>query len=102
MADAKRSAQLPDVPTFAEQGFPGYAVYSWYAVVAPAGTPDAVVRKLHVAFSAAVKDPTVVDRLTNLQGMTVLNAPGDELMRFMQAEQKRYAEPIRLSGAKIE
>jgi len=102
VADDKRSVQLPDVPTFAEQGFPGYAVYSWYAVVAPAGTPDAIVRKLHAAFSAAVKDPVVVDRLTNLQGMTVLNAPGEELLRFMQAEQKRYAEPIRLSGAKIE
>ncbi len=102
VADDRRSVQLPEVPTFAEQGFPGYAVYSWYAVVAPAGTPDPIVRKLHAAFSAAVKDPTVVDRLTNLQGMTVLNAPGDDLTRFMQAEQKRYAEPIRLSGAKIE
>ena len=102
VADDRRSVQLPEVPTFAEQGFPGYAVYSWYAVVAPAGTPDPIVKKLHAAFSAAVKDPTVVDRLTNLQGMTVLNAPGDDLTRFMQAEQKRYADPIRLSGAKIE
>ncbi len=102
VADDKRSAQLPDVPTFAEQGFPGFAVYSWYAVVAPAGTPEPVVRKLHAAFSAAVKDPVVVDRLTNLQGMTVLNASGEDLHRFMVAEQKRYAEPIRVSGAKIE
>ncbi len=102
VADDKRSAQLPDVPTFAEQGFPGFAVYSWYAVVAPAGTPEPVVRKLHAAFSAAVKDPVVVDRLTNLQGMTVLNASGEDLHRFMVAEQKRYADPIRVSGAKIE
>ncbi len=102
VADDKRSVQLPDVPTFAEQGFPGYAVYSWYAVVAPAGTPDAVVRKLHAAFSAAVRDPAVAERLVNQQGMTVLNAPGDDLRRFMEAEQKRYAEPIRVSGAKIE
>jgi tripartite-type tricarboxylate transporter receptor subunit TctC len=101
VADDKRAVQLPEVPTFAEQGFPGYAVYSWYAVVAPAGTPDAAVKKLHTAFSAAVKDPAVLERL-NQQAMTVLNAPGDELRRFMEAEQKRYVEPIRVSGAKIE
>ncbi len=101
VADDKRAVQLPDVPTFAEQGFPGYAVYSWYAVVAPAGTPDAAVKKLHAAFSTAVKDPVILDRL-HQQAMTVLNAPGDELRRFMESEQKRYAEPIRVSGAKIE
>ena len=102
VADDKRSVQLPEVPTFAEQGFPGYAVYSWYAIVAPAGTPDPIVRRLHAAFSTAVKDPMVIERLVTQQGMTVLNAPGDDLRRFMEAEQKRYAEPIRLSGAKIE
>ena len=102
VADDKRAVQLPEVPTFAEQGFPGYAVYSWYAVVAPAGTPDPVVRKLHAAFSTAVNDPVVIERLVAQQGMTVLNAPGDDLRRFMEAEQIRYAEPIRLSGAKIE
>ena len=52
VADDRRAVQLPEVPTFAEQGFPGYAVYSWYAVVAPAGTPEPVVKKLHAAFSA--------------------------------------------------
>jgi tripartite-type tricarboxylate transporter receptor subunit TctC len=102
VADDRRSPQLPEVPTFAEQGYPGYTVFSWYAVAAPAGTPDAVVKKLHAAFSAAVKDPVVIERLVKQQGMTVLNAPGDELRRFMEAEQKRYAEPIRVSGAKIE
>jgi tripartite-type tricarboxylate transporter receptor subunit TctC len=102
VADDRRSPQLPDVPTFAEQGYPGYTVFSWYAVAAPAGTPDPVVKKLHAAFSAALKDPVVIERLVKQQGMTVLNAPGDELRRFMEGEQKRYAEPIRVSGAKIE
>jgi len=101
VADDHRAVQLPDVPTFAEQGYPGYTVYSWYACVAPAGTPDAIVRRLHVAFSAAVKDPVVAERLSQ-QATTVINAPGDELRRFMESEQKRYAEPIRVSGAKIE
>lgn len=101
VADDKRSALLPDVPTFAEQGYPGFAVYSWYACVAPAGTPEPVVKKLHAAFSAAVKDPVVMERLGK-QGMTILNASGEELHRFMEAEQKRYVEPIRISGARIQ
>ncbi len=101
VADDKRSSLLPDVPTFAEQGYPGFAVYSWYGCVAPAGTPEPVLKKLHAAFNAAVKDPTVVARLGQ-QGMTILNASGEELHRFMDAEQKRYVDPIRISGAKIQ
>ncbi len=101
VADDKRLAQLPDVPTFAEQGFPGFLVYSWYGCVAPAGTPEAAVRKLHAAFAQALSAPDVVERLTK-QGMVILNAPGEELRRFMQSEQARYAEPVRLSGAKID
>ncbi len=101
VADDKRLPQLPDVPTFAEQGFPAFLVYSWYGCVAPAGTPEAVTRKLHAAFAQALAAPDTVDRLTK-QGMVILNAPGEELRRFMQAEQARYAEPVRLSGAKID
>jgi tripartite-type tricarboxylate transporter receptor subunit TctC len=101
VADDKRLPQLPDVPTFAEQGFPAFLVYSWYGCVAPAGTPEPVTRKLHAAFAQALSAPDTVDRLTK-QGMVILNAPGEELRRFMQAEQARYAEPVRLSGAKID
>ena len=101
VADDKRLAQLPEVPTFAEQGFPGFLVYSWYGCVAPAGTPDPVVRKLHAAFAQALSAPDMIERLTK-QGMVILNSPPEELRRFMQAEQARYAEPVRLSGAKID
>ena len=101
VADDKRATQLPEVPTFAEQGYPGFTSYSWYAIVAPAGTPAPAVARLHGALSAALKDPVVAERLGQ-QAMTILNAPGDDLRRFMDAEQKRYVEPIRISGAKIE
>ena len=60
-----------------------------------------MTRKLHAAFAQALAAPDTVDRLTK-QGMVILNAPGEELRRFMQAEQARYAEPVRLSGAKID
>ncbi len=101
VADDKRLPQLPDVPTFAEQGFPGFFVYSWYGCVAPAGTPEPVLKKLHGAFAQALRSPDVAERLT-AQGMVILNSSGEELRRFMLAEQARYAEPVRLSGAKID
>ena len=101
VADEKRLPQLPDVPTFAEQGFPGFFVYSWYGCVAPAGTPEPVLKKLHGAFAQALRSPDVAERLT-AQGMVILNSSGEELRRFMLAEQARYAEPVRLSGAKID
>lgn len=101
VSDLKRSPQLPEVPTFAEQGYPGFVSYSWYGMVTPAGTPEPVVRKLHEAVGFALKSADVRTRLEQ-NGHTVLNADGDELRRFMIAEQARYAAPIKRSGAKID
>jgi tripartite-type tricarboxylate transporter receptor subunit TctC len=101
VADEKRAPQLPNVPTFAEQGFPGFNVYSWYGVVAPAGTPAPIVEKLHAAFAQALKAPDVAARMGQ-QGLTILGLGSEDFRRFMQAEQARYVEPIRISGARIE
>lgn len=94
LADEKRAPQLPDVPTFVEQGFPGYFVYSWYGLMAPAGTPPAVSAKLHAALSAAVKDPVIVER-TGQQAMTIINTPGDEFRKYLQSEHQRYSAQVR-------
>lgn len=59
----KRSAALPNVPTLAEQGFPGYEMYPWYGVVAPKGTPRDVLDKLRKVLAASVRDPKVVEKL---------------------------------------
>ncbi len=101
VSDDKRSAQLPEVPTFGEQGYPGFVSYSWYGMVTPAGTPAAAVRKLQDAVAFALRSADVRTRLEQ-QGHTLLAGGGDELRRFMQAEQARYADPIKRSGAKIE
>jgi len=94
LADEKRAPQLPDVPTFAEQGFPGYLVYSWYGLMAPAGTPPAVTAKLHGALSAAVKDPVIVER-TGQQAMTIINTPGEEFRKYLQSEHQRYSAQVK-------
>lgn len=101
VADEKRSPLMPETPTFAEQGYPGYIVFSWYGLVAPAGTPDTAVRKIQEAVAFALAGPDLRERLVQ-QGHTIVGSAGDDLRRFMQGEQKRYAEPIRRSGAKIE
>jgi len=101
VADEKRAPQLPDVPTFAEQGVPNFNVYSWYGCVAPAGTPDAVIQKLHASLVQALQAPEVSQRLAQ-QGILTIGGGPEEMRRFMKAEQARYAEPIRISGAKIE
>ncbi len=101
VADEKRAPQLPAAPTFAEQGFPGFNVYSWYGVVAPTGTSREIVERLHASFAQVLKDPEVVARFAQ-QGISILADNPESLSRFMQAEQARYAEAIRISGAKID
>ena len=101
VADEKRSPLMPEIPTFIEQGYPGYIVFSWYGLLAPAGTPDAAVRKVQEAVAFALTDKDLRERLVQ-QGHTVVGTGGDELRNFILGEQKRYAEPIRRSGAKIE
>ena len=101
VSDEKRSGLLPAVPTFAEQGFPGFVSYSWYGMVAPAGTPEPVLRRIYEAVAFALSAPDVRERLEK-QGQTIMNGDGAALQRFMREEQARYAEPIKRSGARIE
>ena len=101
VSDDKRSPQMPEVPTFGEQGYPGFVSYSWYGMVTPAGTPEPVARKLHAAVAFALQSADVRARLEQ-GGHTVLSGGGEELHRFMVSEQARYVGPIKRSGAKID
>lgn len=100
-ADERRAPQLPAVPTFAEQGFPGFASYSWYGMVVPAATPPAVTRRLHESVAFALGAAEVRERLGQMSHI-IMGGDGEVLRNFMLAEQKRYAEPIKRSGTKIE
>jgi len=97
---AKRLSSLPDVPTIAEAGLPGYvADAGWHAVFAPAKTPPAIVNRIHAAIFKALQVPQVREHFLN-GGYEPQGAAPDEWGRLFRADLKRYAEITRM--AKIE
>ncbi len=97
---AKRSAHLPEVPTFAEQGYPQFDLKAFHGVSAPAGTPKAVVDKLNAAIVEIMRQPDVRERLLAM-GMEPLGLDVAESDRFLRAEFERWQEVARISGAKL-
>ena len=83
VTSAKRSAMLPDLPTVAESGVPGYDVNSWYGMFAPASTPDAIQQRLYNELAAQFKSPDISKRLSSL-GAEVNTMPPAEFARFVQ------------------
>jgi tripartite-type tricarboxylate transporter receptor subunit TctC len=98
---AKRSALLPDVPTFAELGFPDLVVTNWYGVVAPAGTPQPVVKRLYDEIGRAIAQPDVRERFTNAALEPVPQSP-DQFRKLIELEMKRWAQVIKDARLKTE
>jgi tripartite-type tricarboxylate transporter receptor subunit TctC len=101
IAGATRTSALPNVPTVAEQGVPGFDASSWYGLVAPAKTPEPVLAKLRDEVAKALKAPDMVVRIREL-GSEPGTAFGKDFGAFMAAETKKWAEVIRASGAKAD
>lgn len=95
----RRSPQLPDVPTVAESGVPGYNVTSWYGVFAPAGTPADIIQRLNLEIAAALKSPEVTRRLVGL-GADVAPTSPEEFGRIVREEIAKWAKVVKASGAK--
>jgi tripartite-type tricarboxylate transporter receptor subunit TctC len=93
-----RSASFPDLPTMEEAGVPGYETYTWNALFAPAGTPQAVVDRLNASAVKAVKDPGLQPRLADLSA-TVVGSTADELGQHVVLELARWAPIVKASGA---
>ena len=94
VAGPTRSALLPDVPTVAEAGLTGYGATSWGALLAPAGTPKAVIDRLHQETVAILNSPDVKERLGALGAEVVASTPG-QLADLMQREETRYTKLVR-------
>jgi tripartite-type tricarboxylate transporter receptor subunit TctC len=97
----KRSAVMPDIPTVAESGYPGFEVSTWFAYLAPAGTPPDVVAKLNAEITAAMRDPEVLKRLQGIGAELNPGSPQD-LQRFLEADIERWAKVVNQADIKVE
>jgi len=101
VASAQRWPALPNVPTMIESGYPGFVLDAWTAVVAPAGTPPAIVAKLNSAINESLRTPEVDKALRDLSAIPKTGSPQD-LAKFLAAEVPKWAEMVKISGAKID
>jgi tripartite-type tricarboxylate transporter receptor subunit TctC len=98
---ARRSATLPEVPTIAEAGVPGYEMAPWIAVFAPAGTPRAVIERLNGEINRALKLQDVAQNLS-AQALDPWQSTPEEFGVRLKADYDKYAQLIKLTGAKVD
>ena len=97
----KRSAAVPEVPTMAEAGYPGMELEIWHGLVAPAGTPAAIVRKLNEAFVTAARAPDVA-RLVAPQAADIVTSTPEEFAKLIAADVEHLGKVIREAGIKAQ
>lgn len=97
----ERSPFLPNLPTVAEAGVPGYAFDSWFGLLAPAGTPPEEIERINAAVGKALADPAVQKRLSNL-GLEAGTMPAAEFQELLAKDAKLAGEIVKASGARIE
>ena len=97
----QRSKFMPELPTAAEAGFPGYRFDSWFGLLAPASTPKAELDKINAAVAKALSEPAVIDRLTRLGVETSLSST-EEFQRILRADWDNAAQIVKSSGARID
>ena len=97
----KRAAALPEVPTVAESGFPGYEDYTWIAFFAPAGTSRTIVDKLNAEIAKILQSPAVKERLATLAFEFTPNAP-QQFAEYLKVEVVKWAKVVKDSGARAD
>jgi tripartite-type tricarboxylate transporter receptor subunit TctC len=95
----QRSPLAPLLATFREQGYPELDIYIWASIVAPAGTPDPVIARLNAEFTKALRSTEIRDKWQAM-GFEPLPSTPEEFTRFAQAESRRWAEAVKISGFK--
>jgi tripartite-type tricarboxylate transporter receptor subunit TctC len=101
VAGSRRMPQLPDVPTSAEAGLPGYEVSAWFALVAPAGTPRDVIARLNAETRKALADRALQEAFVS-QGIDPVSSSPEELAALIVADGAKWARAIRASGARLD
>jgi tripartite-type tricarboxylate transporter receptor subunit TctC len=97
----KRTPLAPDIPTMVEQGWPGFVISAWYAVLAPAGTPRDLVARLNAEINKAVKDPELQKRMGE-QGIELVGGTPEEGQKFIDSEVVRWRQVIKEKGITAE
>lgn len=101
VTSVSRSPALPDTPTIAESGIPGYEASSWFGVLAPAGTPKDVIAKIHADIVKALNTPEIKERLSGQGAEPVGNTP-EQFAQHIKTETIKWAKVVKDSGAKVD
>jgi tripartite-type tricarboxylate transporter receptor subunit TctC len=101
VTSGKRSPALPDMPTIAESGVPGYEMILWYGLVGPAGIPADIVQRLNAEIGKVLRDPEISTKLAN-QGVEANPSSPQQFAQLIGSELKKYAKVVKQTGAKIE
>jgi tripartite-type tricarboxylate transporter receptor subunit TctC len=101
VASPRRATLLPDVPTVAESGLPGFEAVSWYALLAPAGTPKEIVTKVQADFARVLQMPDIREKLVAQGGDPVGNTP-EQLAAQLKSESARYADVVKRANIRAE
>jgi tripartite-type tricarboxylate transporter receptor subunit TctC len=101
VGSAKRLPSLPEVPTIAESGVPGYEAYSWVGLVAPANTPSDIVHKIYRDVSDILKQPDVADKL-NQQGALPVGDTPEDFAQYIKVEVAKWGQVVRNANIKLE
>jgi tripartite-type tricarboxylate transporter receptor subunit TctC len=94
----KRSNAMPDVPTLAEQGFPGFSALAWWGVFAPAGTPKAIIERLNAEFARVMKEPELNKQLTEQLGMDLVLSSPEGLQEWTVSQIARWGKVVKDNG----
>jgi tripartite-type tricarboxylate transporter receptor subunit TctC len=101
LTSAKRQAALPNVPTFAESGLPGYEVTSWFGLFAPAKTPPDAIAKIHVEIEKIVRQPDTMKRFDNA-GLAAESSTPSEFSSFIKREIAKWTKVVKSAGIKAD
>lgn len=101
VSNSKRSTGAPNIPTIAEAGLPGYDLNSWQGILAPAGTPQAIINKLNKEIVFTLKQPAVKDQLVS-QGFEIVASSPEYLAKQLAILAPKWAKLVKDSGAKVD
>ena len=101
VASAQRDPSIPNVPTFAELGYPGFLASSWAGFFAPEGTPEPILRKLNTEINTVLRDPEVRSKL-DAMGLIVADRPQSEATAFFESEISNWAKMVQAAGISLQ